>query len=171
MRIAFLLCIVLAGSLFSQSTMEVIKTAGGNESFAISAISKITFTATDMVVAGPGRSIPIDNIRVILFTNVTAVENGSTPALFSFENISPNPFNPETGIRFSLVRDGKVAVAVYSMAGKKVRDLKSGALKAGFYEIAWNGADDSGRPLAAGSYVVRLKLDGKTINKKAVLLR
>jgi len=171
MRIAFLLCFVMAGTLFSQSTMEVIKTAGANESFPLSTVSKITFTATDMVVAGPGRSIPIDNIRVILFTGVTAVENNAAPALFSFENISPNPFNPETGIRFSLVRDCRVAVAVYSMAGRKVRDLKSGAMKAGFYEIAWNGADDSGKPLAAGSYVVRLKLDGKTINKKAVLLR
>jgi hypothetical protein len=44
-------------------------------------------------------------------------------------------------------------------------------LKAGFYEVAWDGKDDKNRPAAAGTYVVNLLLNNRITSKKAVLVK
>lgn len=69
----------------------------------------------------------------------------------------PNPFNPRTTIAFSLQTDAVVTLRVFSLDGRMVRDLHQGSLPAGDHRLAWNGSDDAGRPVAAGSYLVRLE--------------
>jgi hypothetical protein len=164
-------CLLMALSCLAQTTMEVVRSAN-SELVLISQITKITFTATDMVVGGPNKSIPVSDIRVILFNDKagTAAEAESV-APFSFEGITPNPFNPSTGIRFGLIRDSKVRITVIDMSGAKVRELLGKSLKPGFYEVAWDGKDGAGKRAAAGTYVVNLLLNGRTLSKKAVLIK
>ncbi len=69
---------------------------------------------------------------------------------------APNPFNPQTVVRFDLVRDGFTELDVYDMNGRRVRTLASGFLTAGEHEAIWDGRDDGGRPLASGVYLFRL---------------
>ena len=70
------------------------------------------------------------------FTNiVTANINGGSPEKKSFENAKyedpkfflesnfPNPFNPETVIKYSLAFDSKVSIKVYDLLGSEVADL------------------------------------------------
>jgi hypothetical protein len=153
--------------------MEVVKTAGTNDQIAISAITKITFTTTDMTVGGAGKTYPINTIQVILFHNIdAAIESPNAKSgLFSFENLGPNPFRPSTGIRFGLLRDSDVRITVLSASGAKVRELLKSHLKPGNFEVAWNGTDTNDKPVAAGSYIVNLTLNGRTISKKAILLK
>jgi hypothetical protein len=172
MRLLILAGFLLAESLCAQNTMEVVKTSGGSEQISLSSITKITFTATDMVVGGAGRTIPLNTIRVIFFTNVqTAIEEGVASGLLSFQSLSPNPFNPATGLKFGLIQDGKVRIMVYGVSGGKIKNLLNTPLKAGYYEIAWNGTDDDGKPVAAGTYLIRMDINGRSINKKAILLK
>ncbi len=90
------------------------------------------------------------------------VENGAggnLPAAPSgrMYHASPNPFNPQTTVRFDLVRDGFTELDVYDLNGRRVRILVSGYLSAGEHRATWDGRDDGDRPLASGVYLFRLR--------------
>ena len=71
----------------------------------------------------------------------------------------PNPFNPQTSIRYELGRAGPVKVAVYALDGRRVATLVDERQSAGAHEIAWSGRDDAGRSVASGVYMCRLVTD------------
>jgi flagellar hook assembly protein FlgD len=70
--------------------------------------------------------------------------------------VSPNPFNPETQIRFTTARAGHVTARVYDVTGKLVRTLADGTLGDGRHSLRWNGTSDNGACAAAGIYFVTL---------------
>lgn len=161
-----------AWSLQAQDTLEVVKTNGPSERFAVDNITRITFTSTDMVVGGPGTSIPINTIAVILFrAGPIAVEKAGSPLPFTLGALAPNPLNSATSLRFRLVRPGSVSVRVYDAGGKMVRQLFSGGKEAGEYSYGWDGRDASGRPLGSGVYQFVLSVNNKTAVKRAVMVR
>jgi hypothetical protein len=69
----------------------------------------------------------------------------------------PNPFNPSTTMRFSLAEAGLVQLAVYDISGRRVRVLLDENRGGGSHAVTWNGRDDSGRGVAAGTYFCRLQ--------------
>jgi carboxypeptidase T len=83
----------------------------------------------------------------------------------------PNPARDATTIKFELAQPGAVALEVYDYAGRKVRTLFDGRTDAGAREIAWNVADEAGRPLAPGVYVYRLRTATGTLNRRLVITR
>ncbi|GMU90087.1 MAG: hypothetical protein AMXMBFR49_22930 [Chlorobiota bacterium] len=85
----------------------------------------------------------------------------------------PNPFNPETEIRFSLRERSRITLTVYDILGCKVAELLGSELERGEYRHAFNGDG-----LSSGVYFIRLEArssvsDGVEYSKtiKAVLLR
>ena len=85
-----------------------------------------------------------------------AVELGA-PVTFALERNYPNPFNPQTSIRFSLPDASEVTLEVFDVMGRKVQTLLSGRLDAGFHEAVWNGTNASGAPVASGVYLYRIQ--------------
>lgn len=83
----------------------------------------------------------------------------------------PNPFNPETSIRFDLAEPGKVDLAVYNIRGELVRVLQQGRFTAGSYQVIWNGVDRDGRDVASGVYLYRLQASGKQQVRKMLLVK
>jgi len=67
---------------------------------------------------------------------------------------APNPFRERTAVRLSLERESVISLRVVDVAGRVVRRLHDGAAPAGTREIAWDGRDEAGRPVAAGVYLV-----------------
>lgn len=100
----------------------------------------------------------------IAVTDLTGAE-GRAPRLVLFQN-SPNPFNPATAIRFTTARPGPVDLRVYDVAGREVARLLDGEADAGAHEVTWRAEG-----LASGVYFYVLRADGRTISRKAVLLR
>jgi flagellar hook assembly protein FlgD len=49
---------------------------------------------------------------------------------------------------------------LYDTRGRAVRTLAEGPREAGEYEATWNGTDDTGRHVAAGTYLLRLSWRG-----------
>ncbi len=62
---------------------------------------------------------------------------------YNLYNNYPNPFNPETVIKFSLKEKSSVTLTVYSITGQKVAELASGAMEKGLYEERFNGISHS----------------------------
>lgn len=83
----------------------------------------------------------------------------------------PNPFNPRTRLAFSLSRSGEVALDVFSIDGRRVRELHRGILSAGEHQSIWNGLDDAGRGVASGTYLVQLRAEGSSQSRKITLVR
>jgi hypothetical protein len=83
----------------------------------------------------------------------------------------PNPFNPATELSFTLDRAGAAELAVFDLAGRKVRTLQSGNLGAGPHTATWRGRDDAGRAVPAGAYFARLRADGRERSVKLMLLK
>ncbi len=88
------------------------------------------------------------------------------PAEFRLFQNYPNPFNPTTIIRYSLPEDGQVILKVYDILGKEVNVLVNETMKAGTYEIKFDGSK-----LSSGVYFARLTLGQKNKNIKLLLMK
>lgn len=75
----------------------------------------------------------------------------------------PNPFNPDTTVKFSTQGFGLVKVVVYDLRGHKVRSLLERELEAGDHEVRWNGRDEKGRVANSGVYLVQIR--GSKLNE------
>ncbi|MBN1827006.1 MAG: family 16 glycosylhydrolase [Candidatus Eisenbacteria bacterium] len=112
------------------------------------------------------------NLNYIEFRAPTAVAAPSPPRAFALHPNTPNPFNPSTTIAYDLARPSAVDLAVYDVAGRKVRTLVSaGNLSAGRHEVVWNGRGDDGRDVASGVYFCRLLAGGYSETRRLLLLR
>ena len=92
------------------------------------------------------------------------------PSAYGLQANWPNPFNPETTIRYQLPRVADVELEIYNTSGQRVRTLVDGRLNAGRYEVRWNGLDDQGRPLASGLYFYRLQAGSEFQQIRKMLL-
>ncbi len=97
----------------------------------------------------------------------------SAPIAGKFELMGnyPNPFNPETKIRFSTEKYSQVKVTIYSILGEKVNVIQNSELKAGTYNISWHGIDSKGNKVPSGVYFYEVKSDNRTAKGKMLLLK
>jgi len=106
-------------------------------------------------------------------TGVETEPSAGAPALPDqlFQN-APNPFNPETTIRYSTADGGRTAIRIYAVSGQLVRTLIDRQESAGMHSVRWDGRDDSGKKLASGVYFYRLETSsGITDSKKLLMLK
>ena len=90
------------------------------------------------------------------------LELQSTPREFALHQNFPNPFNPDTTIKYDLAESSDVTLQIYNVLGQVVRTLvASEAQNAGRYQIRWNGMDDRGVPVSSGVYFYQISADGK----------
>jgi hypothetical protein len=86
----------------------------------------------------------------------------------------PNPFNPETNIRFEIPSnsvDSRVKLAVYNNLGMEVRTLVSGTVEPGVHTEQWDGSNTYGEQMASGVYFLRLQAGTFTQTQKMLLVR
>ena len=82
----------------------------------------------------------------------------------------PNPFNPRTDIRFDLPSAGPVELAVFTVAGRRIRTLVAGELSAGHHSITWDGRDENGEAVPSGIYLYRVVSEsGRATNKMTLI--
>jgi len=136
----------------------------------------VLFSVSTDGAVGTASGMFVDNVVVTAIDyqcdcgDPTAV--GTTPLAFDRVTVTPNPFNPETAIRFTLPARTTVTAEVYSVDGKHVRTLaRSRSFGAGPVELRWNGIDDNGAPVASGVYFVRVTSPLGMHTARAVLLK
>ncbi|MES2764881.1 MAG: FlgD immunoglobulin-like domain containing protein [Bacteroidota bacterium] len=94
-------------------------------------------------------------------------ENANTQALSNY----PNPVVNTTSITVAIPQNGNYELAIFDMLGNKVKTLKAGLMDKGMNVTEWNGTDDSGNSVGAGTYTYRLQGEGMTMNKTLVVIR
>jgi hypothetical protein len=83
----------------------------------------------------------------------------------------PNPFNPTTQISFSLKIAGQTELTVYNALGQKVITLVNNEMTAGAHNVEWNGLDASGKAVATGVYIYKLKSGDFSSTRKMLLIK
>ncbi|MCP4727610.1 MAG: T9SS type A sorting domain-containing protein, partial [bacterium] len=93
------------------------------------------------------------------------------PYEFKLSDNYPNPFNPETTIRFTVDKVSFVNVSVYDIRGKLVQTIVSDNYIPGEYTVRWNGINSEGKKVSSGTYFYSLTRAGNTMVKKMMLLK
>lgn len=95
---------------------------------------------------------------------------GGNPAGFVALASSPNPARGHANVHFVLTQRERVALSLFDVTGRKVRDLVQGDFAAGGHDVAWDGLDAAGRAAAPGVYLARLKGDHTDAMHRLVLV-
>ena len=113
----------------------------------------------------PGLKTTIDEFIPITCTSL-AEEEVYFPKEISLEQNFPNPFNPSTTIKFSVLNPGYATLRVYNSIGEEVAVLLDQEINAGTHKIDWNATS-----LPSGIYFYQIKSEGFTETKKMILLK
>lgn len=104
-------------------------------------------------------------------TTATAVEPpASLLAPTALHANTPNPFNPQTRLAYTLAEPCRVRLVVFDARGQLVRTLVDAERPAGLHAETWNGTDDGGRRVASGLYFYRLRAgDYESVRKMTIV--
>lgn len=83
----------------------------------------------------------------------------------------PNPFNPQTELKFSLHESSQVDLAIFNVRGERVRDLVAGLYDPGEYSAVWDGRNRNGARLASGVYFARFVAGSIAMTQRLVLIQ
>lgn len=116
----------------------------------------------------------IDYDGSFVFSNEIKIEV-MPPTTFSLYQNYPNPFNPETVICYRIPKLDPslvpVELKIYNMLGNEVRKLVQKNQGAGYYSVSWDGRNNQGEVVKAGSYIYRLRAGSFIKTNKMLLLR
>ena len=125
-----------------------------------------TFTDTDVLSGKYSyRLKQIDNDGQFEYSKTIEVDLGA-PTKFELAQNFPNPFNPETAIRFTLPTACNVRLTIYNLLGQEVKSLVNAFKEAGTHIINFNASDFN-----SGVYIYKLEANGVTQTRKMTLIK
>ena len=107
------------------------------------------------------------------YTSPTSIENDPiVTESYAIVTNYPNPFNPETTIRYQIKNAGSLTLAIYNINGDLINKLVDNKHhQPGTYELNWNGKNISGQLVSSGIYFCRLISPTQIISNKMMLVR
>ena len=124
----------------------------------------VRFEVADGLVFDPQQ---LSNLAVV----AGVLELQSTPMEFALHQNFPNPFNPDTTIKYELAESADVTLQIYNVLGQAIRTLvASESQPPGRYQIRWNGMDDRGVSVSSGVYFYRISAEGKFHDVRKLML-
>lgn len=93
------------------------------------------------------------------------------PETVKLQGNYPNPFRQQTTLEYALPEKRDVQIEVYDLLGRRIRVLAEGEQTAGTHTVQWDGQNETGRPVASGTYLVRLEAGDQTRSIKMTRVR
>ncbi len=118
-------------------------------------------------IVGVGRHGTLTRAFLLQPTGGLAVGPGADALAFS--GPIPNPARGSAVFRLALPAAGPARVAVFDLAGRRVRTLTDGHLDAGSTRLVWDGHSEDGTTAGAGVYFARFDGVGATLTRRFVL--
>ena len=97
---------------------------------------------------------------------LSSLQETSLPGAFQLLANFPNPFNPETTIRYSVARPSMVRVSVHNLAGQLVETLVTQPQRAGMHQVTWQPVGQT-----SGIYFLVVDTGGSQRATKMMLLK
>lgn len=109
--------------------------------------------------------------RVLFETTEVEEDNDISDRMnFYLDRNYPNPFNPETTIRYCLAEKTHVTLSVYDMTGREVARLVDGEQETGYHQVQWSGKTNKGIA-PSGVYLYRIRAGSFQDVRKMILIR
>jgi hypothetical protein len=128
-----------------------------------------------------GRNLYID--KLVIYTNdgglLKSVNGGlaeeevtvAIPETYDLTQNSPNPFNPDTYIKYQLPEDSHVLIKIFNTLGQEIKTLVNQDKTAGYYSVYWDGLDNNGNQVGSGIYLYQIRAGSFVCTKKMILLK
>ena len=113
------------------------------------------------------------NLAVFKFKHTVSASNSEIPSTPCNLSNYPNPFNPTTTIQFNIDPNQEYKqseLGIYNIKGQRIREFKIQKSKFKINKVVWDGKDNNGNLLSSGVYMYQLKLDGKAVASKKMML-
>ena len=110
---------------------------------------------------------------VLALQEILAPQDGGAPqhpTRTALHGNFPNPARGGTQIKFDLAQGEDVKLEIFDLGGRLVKTLASGKRPAGQYTHMWDGRNNSGYPVRAGSYFYRLTAGEHTEIRRLIML-
>jgi len=111
----------------------------------------------------------IERHFTLLVTDSTEPEPEQTdakPGEFVTANCFPNPFNPQTTLRYKLSKAGKVKISVFNSLGQMVRTYEPGYMNQGIHELVFDAVE-----LTSGLYIYRIDAGYASVTGKMLYMK
>lgn len=106
-----------------------------------------------------------------IITSIGDDNSKNLPNVFRLDQNYPNPFNPTTHISYQLPKSVYVNLTIYNVLGVKIRTLVNEWKSTGFYEVEWDGKDESGNGVSSGIYIYRINAGKYSESKKMAFMK
>ncbi len=101
---------------------------------------------------------------------IETVENDNVlPAETILFSAYPNPFNPQTTIKFNVKENDQASLTIFNSKGQVVKSL--GNYLPGQHTLVWNGQNNQGKNVSSGVYFYQLKSSGYSKINKMMLMK
>lgn len=112
-------------------------------------------------------------VRCVRYVDSTDSDEHEVPKKQSSIKVDqyPNPFNPETTIRYTLDTAQPVRMDIYNVRGQKVRNLVTGYREAGVHEVVWNGKNHADKPVSHGVFFCRISTPEERLVRKMIMMK
>jgi hypothetical protein len=108
-----------------------------------------------------------DNIDITLLDpSAVDPERPSLPQSFTLNAVYPNPFNSLARVSFSVSAPSQIAITLYDVLGRSVREIARNFYAPGSYQVTLNGRD-----LPTGVYLLALQGGSQSAVAKVLLLK
>ncbi len=138
----------------------------------------VTGTVTDQT----GRAVPDARVSMLAGSAEYAAVSGSdgsyslrisgiyepVPDLLKQGIPYPNPFLNSINIPFIINSTGDIRLMIHNISGQKIREFFFPAVKAGSYQIIWDGRTDNGAPARQGLYIYTIVFSGRSWSGRLV---
>ena len=114
--------------------------------------------------------VRIVSLLFLLAVSGCGADDFAPPEGLVLEQSIPNPTRDTALIHYSLDRPSPVTLVIYDAAGRRVREVRRGDSAAGPHSYRWDGRDQRGRRVAAGTYFYAVEAAGARQAKKLVIL-
>ncbi len=131
--------------------------------------SAMTHGGTDGFALGDLNWFP--DQKALWIVSDVKMESPKIPDGFTLSEVYPNPFNPETNVKFSIPQTTNAKLVVYNLLGQEVKTLFNKEIQAGSYNASWNGQDNYGNQVSSGIYFLTLESQSFRATKKMILMK
>ncbi|MBN2460729.1 MAG: hypothetical protein JXB60_03900 [Candidatus Cloacimonetes bacterium] len=118
-------------------------------------------------VYGDYESLP----ATVTIEHTTGTGDNHLPLVTELLGNNPNPFNPETEIRFALASAQNIKLDIFNLKGETVNILIDDFYQPGIYTVTWRGIDQNNKKVSSGIYLYRMIAGEMRSTKKMILLK
>jgi photosystem II stability/assembly factor-like uncharacterized protein len=155
------------GNLYASCAENLYEINLANKTVGVLKDHKINVSAMDFNFFTEEHTPAASTVGFTNLDGVTAVKGFTgVPEKYELAQNFPNPFNPNTTIKYALPEASFVKLVVYNALGEVVKTLVSDNRDAGYYETVFDAKE-----LASGMYIYRIEAGSFISTAKMILLK